>query len=92
MLLAAPSLPKALWAEAIVTSLYLTNRSPTKALPKGKIPHEMLYGTVPRYKYIKTFECAAYALKPHAKDEGKLASRSEKLWLLEYEVTTIFRL
>ena len=78
MLLAAPGLPKALWGEAIATSIYLTNRSPTKALPKGKTPHEMLYGTVPRYRHIKTFGCAAYALKPHAKDEGKLAPRSEK--------------
>jgi hypothetical protein len=52
----------------------------------------MLYGTVPRYKHIKTFGCAAYALKPHTKDEGKLVLRSEKLWLLGYEATTIFRL
>jgi hypothetical protein len=92
MLLAAPGLPKALWGEAIATSIYLTNRSPTKALPKGKTPHEMLYGTVPRYRHIKTFGCAAYALKPHAKEEGKLAPRSEKQWLLGYEATTIFRL
>jgi hypothetical protein len=92
MLLAAPGLSKALWGEAIATSIYLTNRSPTKALLKGKTPHEMLYGTVPRYKHIKTFGCAAYALKPHAKDEGKLAPRSEKQWLLGYEAITIFRL
>jgi hypothetical protein len=78
MLLATPDLPKALWEKTIVTSIYLTNRSPIKALPKGKIPHEMLYGTVPRYRYIKTFGCAAYALKPYAKEEGKLAPRSEK--------------
>jgi hypothetical protein len=92
MLLAAPDLPKALWEEAIATSIYLTNRSLIKALPKSKTPHEMLYGTVPRYRHIKTFGCAAYALKPHAKDEGKLAPRSEKQWLLGYEATTIFRL
>jgi hypothetical protein len=52
----------------------------------------MLYGTVPRYRHIKTFGCAAYTLKPHVKEKGKLASRSEKQWLLEYEATTIFRL
>jgi hypothetical protein len=78
MLLAAPGLSKVLWEETIATSIYLTNRSPIKALPKGKISHEMLYGTVPRYRHIKTFGCAAYALKPHIKEEGKLASRSEK--------------
>jgi hypothetical protein len=78
MLLAAPGLPKVLWEEAIATSIYLTNRSPIKTLPKGKISHEMLYGTVPRYRHIKTFGCATYALKPHAKEEGKLVPRSEK--------------
>jgi hypothetical protein len=52
----------------------------------------MLYGIMPRYKHIKTFGCAAYALKPHVKKEGKLVLRSEKLWLLGYEATTIFRL
>jgi hypothetical protein len=78
MLLAAPDLSKALWEEVIATSIYLTNRSSIKALPKGKIPYEMLYGTVPRYRYIKTFGCATYALKPHAKKEGKMAPRSEK--------------
>jgi hypothetical protein len=92
MLLIVSGLPKALWEEAIATSIYLTNRSPTKALFKGKTSHEMLYGIVPRYRYIKTFGCAAYALKPHAKEEGKLAPRSEKQWLLGYEAITIFRL
>ena len=92
ILLAASDLFKALWEEAIVTSIYLTNRSPTKTLPKGKTPHEMLYGTMPRYRHIKTFGYAVYALKPHAKKKGKLAPRSEKQWLLGYEATTIFRL
>jgi hypothetical protein len=92
MLISAPGLPKSLWADAINTTVYLTNRSPTKALPKGRTPHELLYGTMPRYRYIKTFGCAAYALKPHAKAEGKMAPRSEKLWLLGYEASTIFRL
>jgi hypothetical protein len=78
MLLAVSGLFKVLWEEAIVTSIYFTNRSLIKILPKGKISHEMLYGTVPRYKHIKTFGCAIYALKPHVKEEGKLALRSEK--------------
>jgi len=92
MLISAPGLPKFLWANAINTTVYLTNRSPTKALPKGRTPHELLYGTIPRYRHIKTFGYAAYALKPHAKNESKMAPRSEKLWLLRYEASTIFRL
>ena len=79
MLLAAPDLSKALWEEIIVTSIYLTNRSPIKILPKGKTSHEILYGTVPRYRHIKTFGYAVYTLKSHVKNEGKLVSRSEKL-------------
>jgi len=92
MLIQASGLPKSLWGDAINTSVYLTNRSPTKALPEGKTPHEMLYGSIPRYKHLKIFGCAAYALKPHAKLEGKLGPRSEKLWLLGYDAITIFRL
>jgi hypothetical protein len=92
MLISVPDLSKSLWADTINTTVYLTNRSPTKALPKGRIPHELLYGTMPRYRHIKTFGCAAYALKPYAKAESKMAPRSEKLWLLGYEISTIFRL
>jgi hypothetical protein len=92
MLLVVPSLFKALWAEGIATSIYLTNRSPIKALPKSKTLHEILYGTMSRYRHIKTFGCAVYALKSHAKEKGKLAPRFEKLWLLGYETIIIFRL
>jgi hypothetical protein len=91
-LIAASSLSKELWAETIATTIYLTNRSLIKALPKGKTPHKLLYGTMPRYRHIKTFECAAYALKPYIKYEGKIAPRSEKLWLIRYETTIIFKL
>ena len=91
-MISAPGLPKFLWADAINTTVYLTNRSLIKALPKGRIPHELLYGTMPRYRHIKTFGCAAYALKPYAKVENKMVLRSEKLWLLGYEASTIFRL
>jgi hypothetical protein len=73
MLLTVPGLFKALWGEVIVTSIYFTNRSPIKALLKGKTSHEMLYGTVPRYRYIKTFGYAVYALKSYVKEKGKLA-------------------
>ena len=92
MLISAPGLPKSLWADAINITVYLTNRSPIKALPKGRTPHELLYGIMPRYRHIKTFGCAAYAFKPHTKAESKMTPRSEKLWLLGYEASTIFRL
>ena len=57
----------------------------------GKTPHEMLHGSKPGYRYLRTFGCAAYALKPDAKQGGKMAPRSEKVWLLGYEASTIFR-
>jgi hypothetical protein len=79
MLISAPGLFKSLWVDAINITVYLTNRSPIKALLKGRTSHELLYGTMPRYRHIKIFGYAAYALKPHVKTEGKMASRSEKL-------------
>src|SRR5277367_3687664 len=92
MLIQASGLLKSLWGDAINTSVYLTNRSPIKALPEGKTPHEMLYGLISRYKHFKIFGCVVYALKSYAKLEGKLGSRSEKLWLLGYDAIIIFRL
>ena len=78
LLQAAPELPRALWAEATNTAVYLTNRFPTKAIPADKIPHELFYGSKPGYKHLRTFGCAAYALDHQAKKAGKMAPRSAK--------------
>jgi len=39
-------LPPIFWSFAVVHSVYVINRSPTKTLPNGKTPYEMLTGSV----------------------------------------------
>ena len=43
----ASGLPKFLWGEAVSHVVWLKNRTTTRALPEGKTPYEMLYGTKP---------------------------------------------
>lgn len=53
--------PKFLWGEAILSSTYESNRSPTHSLPKGKTPTDYWYGE----KYLsrlKVFGCKAWFL------------------------------
>src|SRR5450755_3557006 len=90
MLHATSNLPKELWAETVNIAVYFANLSPTKAIIKGKTPYELFHGIKPTYKHLRTFGCAAYAIDYHAK--SKFASRSRKMRLLGYDVTTIFRL
>ena len=40
-MLLGSSLKKTFWIEAAMTAVYLINRSPTKALEKGKVPAEL---------------------------------------------------
>jgi hypothetical protein len=46
-LLHSSKLPKNLWGEAINHAVWLKNRTPTRSLPDGKTPYEMLYNTKP---------------------------------------------
>lgn len=47
-------LPKSLWSQAIQTSTYLTNRSPTKA-NSGATPEELFFAKKPDLNHLKTF-------------------------------------
>eukprot|EP00249_Psilotum_nudum_P001110 c13432_g1_i1 orf=159-365(+) len=51
-------LPKSFWAEAVNTTVYILNRSFTKAL-KAKTPLEAYLGKKPSTSHFKTFgfEC-----------------------------------
>lgn len=46
-MLASSGLPKFLWAEAQHHAAWLRNRTPTKALPDGRTPHEVATGKKP---------------------------------------------
>lgn len=61
-------LPKRFWAEALSTSTYLRNRSPTRGV-QGMTPYEVWTGRKPNVSNFSTFGCSAYVHIP--KDERK---------------------
>lgn len=61
-MLAASSLPKYLWADAVVTANYVRNRSPVSG--RDKTPYELFFGTKPDVSNLRTFGARVYALTP----------------------------
>ena len=51
------------WAEAVNTSVYLHNRSPTQAL-NGITPYEAWHGCKPPLEHLRRFGCDAYVYVP----------------------------
>ena len=60
-LLKAKEIPNEYWAEAIATSVYLLNLSPTKAV-LNQTPFEAWRGIKPSVSHLRIFGCIAYAL------------------------------
>ena len=81
-MLADSKLPHRFWAEALSTTVYLRNRSPTKAL-EGITPFEAWSGTKPDVSFLRIFGCSAYAHVPKA-ERHKLDSKTRKCVLLGY--------
>ena len=50
------------WGEAIQTTNYLQNRTPTKALSPNTTPFEEWFEFPPTLSHLKVFGCTAYAL------------------------------
>ena len=73
-ILKAMKVPQNFWGEAVHHSIYLLNRSPTKALV-NMTPFEKLTGAKPDFKNVKVFGCVGYVkvLTPGVK---KLDDRS----------------
>ena len=85
-MLSISRLPPKFWAEALSTSIYLHNRSPTKAV-SGMTPQEAWTGEKPSVDHLRVFGCQSYAYIP--KDERKkLDSKSKKCVLLGYGSTS----
>lgn len=81
-------LPKFLWSEAVICAVYLTNRSPTKALQGvnlNKTPAELWFDKKPDVSKLKVFGCIAYTHVPKEK-RGKLDMKSQKNVLVGYAV------
>jgi hypothetical protein len=48
------------WGEAVVTAVYILNRSPTKAL-EGRTPYEAWHGRKPAVSHLRVSGCLAFA-------------------------------
>ena len=59
-------LPKAYWAKATNTAVFLLNRLPTKAVDE-KTPFEAWYGYKPFLKFFKVFGCLRFTYVPQIK-------------------------
>jgi hypothetical protein len=66
-------MPAVFWGEAVVTVVYILNRSPTKAL-NGMTPYEAWHGHKPTVSHLRAFDCLAFGKElGHI---GKLDDRS----------------
>lgn len=61
-MLSCTKLPKEFWGEALSTTNYLQNRSPTKAISVDKTPFEIWFGRQPNLSYLRIFGSLAYVL------------------------------
>ena len=78
-MLATSGVSKEFWAEALHTTTYLVNRSPSTAI-EFKTPMEMWTGAKPNLSNLKSFGCSAFA---HHRD-SKLGVRALRCIFLGY--------
>lgn len=82
-LVTSAKLSKIFWGEAILTSTYLTNRLPTKALSNNKTPYEMWHNKKPKISHLRIFGSTAYV---HDKTKvSKFDEKSFKAILVGYD-------
>jgi hypothetical protein len=80
-LLKQRGMPTVFWGEAVVTTVYILNRSPTKAL-NGRTLYEVWHGRKPAVSHLRVFGCLAFGKKlGHI---GKLDDRSTPGMLIGY--------
>jgi hypothetical protein len=58
-LLKQRGMPAVLWGEAVVTAVYILNRSPTKAL-NGRTSYQAWRGRKPAVSHLRVFGCLAF--------------------------------
>ena len=81
-MLKSKHLPKEFWAEAVDTTVYLSNRSPTRSV-WGKTPQEAWSGRKPRISHLRVFGSVPHV---HVPDERrtKLDDKSERYIFMGY--------
>jgi transposase InsO family protein len=75
-MLSSAGLGQELWVEAVGTSCYMVNRSPSSTLD-DKNPHEVWSGKQPSLQHIRVFGCDAYVHVPK-ENRSKLDKKVEK--------------
>jgi hypothetical protein len=84
-LLKQRGMPAVFWGEAVVTTVYILNRSPTKAL-EGRTLYEAWHGRKPAVSHLRVFGCLAFAkelghvsrLDPSHRSSRKDGSRNDE--------------
>jgi hypothetical protein len=71
------------WAEAVGTTCYLVNRSPSSALD-DKTPHEVWIGKKPSLEHLRVFGCDAYVHVPK-ENMSKLDKKAKKCIFIGYK-------
>ena len=79
-------LGKEFWSAAIAASVYLGNRTLTRAL-KNKTPFEELYERKPSLKHLRIFGCVAY-VHVNAENRTKLEEKSKICRFIGYSETS----
>ena len=81
-LLLTSGAPQHLWADAVITSVYLINLLPTPTI-NWDTPHTRLYGSHPSYSSLRVFGCSCF---PHLGSyvSNKLSSRSIECVFIGY--------
>ncbi|CAL1392261.1 unnamed protein product [Linum trigynum] len=82
-LLKSMNVPATFWGEAVMTTVYLLNRAPTKSVI-GKTPYEAWHKHKPDVRHLRTFGCVAH-VKTVGKHLSKLEDRSKPMVFIGYE-------
>jgi hypothetical protein len=82
-MLSGSELGQEFWVEAVGTTCYLVNRSPSSALD-DKTPHEVWYGKKPSLQHLRVFGCDAYVHVPK-ENRSKLDKKAEKCIFIGYK-------
>ena len=77
------NLPHQFWSFAILHSVFLINRIPSKVLHNAS-PHELLNNKLPDLGFLKVFGCLAFACSL-TRHRTKFDSRSRKCIFLGYQ-------
>ena len=78
-MLSEAELGQEFWVEAMGTTCYLVNQSPSSALD-DKTPHKVWSGKKPSFQHLRVFGCDAYVHVPK-ENRSKMDKKAEKVYL-----------